>query len=278
MSEVEIICSTILILSGREGRSFLDNNWQPVEELSLPVGDALQIWQIDLKDAAALAEQCLQRLTPEERHHAEGYRVRHAREQFVIGRACIRTLLAAGATVRPEQVSIVVGAHGKPGSAGPGMNPLSFNVAHCRGMVVIAMVQTGAVGIDVERVDRGMDVMETARAALHPNELSQLEGIAEPEAQRRAFLGCWTRKEAVAKADGRGLSLPLSSFEVPVFEAGNTEVLITPSISDSGAINNPGGSYFVTDLDLDDEFVAAVAVGFPGCRIDRLVFPVNRLS
>lgn len=271
VSEAGRICSVMLVLSGRERPSSLDNNWQLVEQLTAPAGDALQVWRIDLTDAAACTERCLLRLAPEERHRADRYRVSQARELFVIGRACVRMLLAVEARVRPEQVSIEVGEHGKPESIGSRINPQSFNVSHCSGMVVIATARSGAVGIDVERVDRGIDVMETARAALHPNELCQLEGIAEPDELRRAFFGCWTRREAVTKADGRGLSLSPPSFEVPVFKANNTEVLINASIG------NLGKRYFVTDLHLEDDLVSAVAVETSNCRIDRLIFPLNLL-
>ncbi|MFD3399883.1 4'-phosphopantetheinyl transferase family protein [Kribbella sp. NPDC058693] len=60
------------------------------------------------------------------------------------------------------------------------------------------------VGLDVEKVDPGVDVDGVARVALSADEVRELaeyDGIAKA----RAFTAYWTRREAVLKATGEGL-------------------------------------------------------------------------
>ncbi|WP_344239059.1 4'-phosphopantetheinyl transferase family protein [Kribbella hippodromi] len=69
------------------------------------------------------------------------------------------------------------------------------------------------VGLDVEKVDPGVDVDGIARFALtnsEQQELGKYEGLEK--AQR--FTTYWTRKEAVVKATGEGLRGDLQA-EVP---------------------------------------------------------------
>jgi 4'-phosphopantetheinyl transferase len=106
-------------------------------------------------------------------------------------------------------------------------------------------VQTTAVTLDVARVG---DIV------LSSQETAWLETLP-PEQAHRAFLSVWSRKEAVAKCDGRGLQLPLAA--VPSgFHVGpaspDTELIMT---------EGDGCSRFtVFDLDLISTHVGAVAV------------------
>ncbi|WP_133780986.1 4'-phosphopantetheinyl transferase superfamily protein [Kribbella sp. VKM Ac-2571] len=60
------------------------------------------------------------------------------------------------------------------------------------------------VGLDVEKVDPGVDVDAVARVALTDAEMRELSGY-DGVAKARAFTTYWTRKEAVVKATGEGL-------------------------------------------------------------------------
>ena len=79
-------------------------------------------------------------------------------------------------------------------------------------MVWVALCRCAAVGIDVEKIRPLPDAAELTNQ-LHPQEREALLCLP-PAALETAFYRCWTRKEAVLKAVGMGLSMPLHSFSV----------------------------------------------------------------
>jgi 4'-phosphopantetheinyl transferase len=173
--------------------------------------------------------------------------------------------------MRPNDVPITLNAHGKPEIASAS-DALFFNVAHSRETILIALGREGRVGVDIEYLDRETDALEIARNSFTPNEFRLIEQAGDPADQRRAFFRCWTRKEAVMKADGRGLSIPLSAIEVPVAD----QAVSTPvRIAESGL----GGSelWFVTDLALGDGIAGALAVSLPKLRLRAYGLPLGRL-
>jgi 4'-phosphopantetheinyl transferase len=78
-----------------------------------------------------------------------------------------------------------------------------LSVTHSGDLVGIAVADR-PVGLDVEKVDLGVDVDAVARVALTDAEMRELSGY-DGVAKARAFTTYWTRKEAVVKATGQGL-------------------------------------------------------------------------
>jgi 4'-phosphopantetheinyl transferase len=89
-----------------------------------------------------------------------------------------------------------------------------------------------------------------------------------------AFFRCWTQKEAVTKADGRGLNLPLQSFEVPIApisaKRGGSHVQVE---TDGSTVE-----YLVSELALGEGYAAALAVQPENATVRRYRFSPSLLS
>jgi 4'-phosphopantetheinyl transferase len=102
--------------------------------------------------------------------------------------------------------------HGKPMLLPP-EEDLEFSLSHSGGRVVVAVARRASVGIDVEAIAPDRDYSDVAARVLSPPETDEL--LALPGGDRSfAFVRYWCRKEAVLKASGFGLSLPLSDLTV----------------------------------------------------------------
>jgi 4'-phosphopantetheinyl transferase len=69
------------------------------------------------------------------------------------------------------------------------------------------------LGIDVERIRPLPDALAIAEQLFADGEILALRAVPE-EARSERFFRYWTRKEAVVKSFGRGLSHPLDGFEL----------------------------------------------------------------
>jgi 4'-phosphopantetheinyl transferase len=85
---------------------------------------------------------------------------------------------------------------------------LHFNIAHSGNYVVCGVSQSGEIGIDIEQI-KTMD-MKYYLSILSPRELESLNSATRPE---DVFYNIWTKKEAIVKADGRGLGVPLNEID-----------------------------------------------------------------
>ncbi|MEM7187546.1 MAG: 4'-phosphopantetheinyl transferase superfamily protein [Bacteroidota bacterium] len=92
--------------------------------------------------------------------------------------------------------------------------PLDFNITHSGNIVICAISDTKRVGIDIEAINE-IDI-EDFHDQMTRNELKHIQSHDNPI---QAFYEYWTQKEAVLKANGGGLSVPLKSFEVIKNEA-----------------------------------------------------------
>ena len=114
----------------------------------------------------------------------------------------LREVLAAYLEAAPEAIRIVAGEHGKPELADGG---LRFNLSHSGDIALVAVARERDVGVDVERIDGRRDVLALAERALGADAAAAVR--AAPATDRVAvFHRGWTRREAVAKCAGTGLS------------------------------------------------------------------------
>jgi 4'-phosphopantetheinyl transferase len=246
----------------------MPNKWSLIDVPPPLENDEVHLWRIDLEGAAGLIDRYASFLSAEEQNRANRFRIEQARDHFTIGRACLRILLGNALGVTSSDVSISEGLHGKPGTPAFGGRSLSFNVAHSKNTILIVLGRQGDVGVDVEYTNRSTDTMEVARGNFTENESNSLAAIADPETRLRTFYRYWTRKEAVVKADGRGLFLPLASFDVSFESADSQPVDVNePSTGESKL-------YFVSDLELGDQAVGALALESSDYRVRSLIFPL----
>jgi 4'-phosphopantetheinyl transferase len=245
------------------------SNWIPVDALPPLEGDEIQLWRIQLNGTPGLCERYNSLLSPPEQAHASRFRLDQAREHFIVGRGCLRILLGNASGTDSRSIDIGTGAHGKPETHLFNASNIFFNVAHSKNTILIALGRQGVLGVDVEYFDRMTDIMEVARFNFTKGETASLAAIVDMEARKRAFYRYWTRKEAIAKADGRGLLLSLSSFDVSHDSTNLHPVRVRESAEEEGKL------YFVSDLELGDEAAGALALESPSCRVARLIFPLD---
>jgi 4'-phosphopantetheinyl transferase len=155
-------------------------------------------------------ERLFELLSADERERAARFHFARDRDRFAVGRGALRALLAAELGTDPRELRFDYGPQGKPALAG---DELQFNVSHSGGIALVAIAHRGELGIDVELDSQDLANEQIPERFFSPAEVTALRSLPA-RLQPRAFLTCWTRKEAFIKAKGDGLSLPLDSFDV----------------------------------------------------------------
>ncbi|UOY05738.1 4'-phosphopantetheinyl transferase superfamily protein [Muricauda sp. SCSIO 64092] len=104
--------------------------------------------------------------------------------------------------------SLVFNKYGRPRL--PGLSDtLDFNISHSGQFVVCAISDSIPVGIDIEKIKKiEIDSFKSYMTA------QEYRNIIYSEKSQEEFFGYWTKKEAVLKAIGRGLSMNLNGFEI----------------------------------------------------------------
>lgn len=148
-------------------------------------------------------------LAPDETGRAARFRFERDRRRYVVGRAQLRAILGAYVGRDPQELRFRYGAHGKPAlpveSAGPRLD-FSMTRSHELGMLAIQL--DADVGLDVELLRPFPEALDIAKRFFAPQEFTVLASLPAADVSA-AFFGCWTRKEAVVKSMGLGLSQPI---------------------------------------------------------------------
>lgn len=241
--------------------------WRAVSSVYTLPPDEVHVWRIILSDPPAYLDDMRRLLSADERQKADRYHFRMDHARFTVGRAVLRSLLAACLDIRSDDLQFQYGENGKPFVANPTVQmPLEFNVAHSGGIVLIALARGRAVGVDVERMRDNFDTEGVAARFFSLHERLTLKALPS-EQQFDAFFSCWTRKEAYLKAIGSGLSLPLDQFDVS-FAPGDSPRMVATRPDPAEA-----DRWELAALDVGSQYKAAIVVEGRGWRLKTLDWP-----
>ena len=162
-------------------------------------------------------------LEPAELDRMHRFHFAQDRERYAVAHANVRRILSGYLQQPPKTISFRANRFGKPELAG-NASSLHFSLSHSRTIAVLAVAQGLPLGVDVEDVRPiEQEVAATHFSAIELSYLSQLTS----DAWLDGFYRCWTRKEAVLKAEGVGLHRALDSFDVGLLPDAPAELLGT---------------------------------------------------
>ncbi|MEO3891262.1 4'-phosphopantetheinyl transferase superfamily protein [Nonomuraea sp. B5E05] len=200
----------------------------------------MEIWRIPTARPADL-DGMASWLDEHERARAANFTDAAARRRFIVSHAGMRRVLGRRMGVRPGEVRIAVGRHGKPYA--PARPDVQWNLSHSGDLALLVVAYGRSVGVDVERLRPELDQAAFARRFFPAGEAEFVDGSPE------RFAWLWTRREACVKAAGgrlaQGLRLPVNGP--------------SPALVRDPAGSLPG-TWLVLDVPVPPEFRAAAAI------------------
>jgi 4'-phosphopantetheinyl transferase len=176
--------------------------------------DEVHVWRARLDRPAEHFQELMTLLSEEECARADRFHFERHRRRFIAARGLLRVLLGDYLKGDARRVEFHYGAAGKPRLT-PDIEtpPLHFNVTHSGEIALFAFCRARELGIDVEQVRPYAHAEQIAKRFFSQRESALLQALP-PEERNAAFFNAWTRKEALLKATGKGISFGLDRVEV----------------------------------------------------------------
>lgn len=174
--------------------------------------EEIHVFAFALDPPAPPLAELEQLLSPDEADRAQRLRQARDRRRYVVGRAQLRTILGSYLDREPHELEFHYGPHGKPAlHGGGGHERVRFNMSRSHELGVVGIQLEEDLGIDLELVRPFPEALDIAKRLFAPEEYEALCSLPAAGLDA-AFFSYWTRKEAVVKSIGLGLSHPMDAF------------------------------------------------------------------
>lgn len=180
-----------------------------------PAPGVIDLWTLTL-DRPAAEVSCLSAILCDDEIDRAGRFVstRHG-DRFIVARASLRLILGSRLGIPSRELTFGYNPFGKPYLTEDAPTSLHFNLSHSGSFAMLAVSDRFPVGIDIEEIKPLKE--EVAGYFFSVREQISLRKLPT-DGYLRGFYRCWTRKEALVKGCGEGLSIPLDSFDVSIGE------------------------------------------------------------
>ena len=238
----------------------LNHLWSPAPKDLILADNEVHVWRAQLELPSSQVQWLRGILTDDELDKANRFYFEIDRQRFIAARGILRSILSRYITIYPGHLRFSYNQYGKPFLA-PDFSStlLNFNLSHSGSVALYAITRNMEIGVDVERVRSGFEYEEIAKRFFSVNEVAVLRTIPT-EKKLEAFYHCWTRKEAYIKAHGKGLSMPLDSFDVSFTPGEPPMLLLTRDEPQARSL------WTLLDLGSGTSYIGALAVKGTGCR------------
>jgi len=217
--------------------------WENIQPLDWEIRGLADIWRIPVEEDSKIIEWARPYLNPEENLRARRFVQNQDRVRFLTGRSALRLLISMYTGTRPEDIE-----YGEQENNKPFIKNLQLafyhNLAHSGDWVLIAFADS-PLGIDLELISDRFGFEEILPMVFSFHEITS---IREANVPRSRFYQLWTRKEALAKATGKGL---------------DNEIASIPSLEGTHDVNSDltgsGLSWNIFSFALTDSYYGSVA-------------------
>jgi 4'-phosphopantetheinyl transferase len=232
-----------------------------------PLDGEIHIWSARLGQLAGLRDTFAASLSPDEHHRAARFVFPEPGDRFMLGRGWVRSILSSYLAVEARDVVFQYGLQGKPYLAVPfAASGLRFSVSHSAQLLLVAVGRGAEVGVDLEWARPLPEMGSMAARYFTPGECTWLSRLP-PARRRESFFLLWVCKEAVLKADGAGLTVPLDAIETMPRATGWVELMRADDR------RSDGGRWSCRTLIPETGYVAAVAASCYPVRLLVMGWP-----
>ncbi len=148
-------------------------------------------------------EECLQ---------LQSFKSHKAASLFATSHLMLRFALKKWLPHLPFTRAFVIDQKGKPHvNSKDNSKNVQFSISHTWPVAGVALTTHKACGLDVEMCHSGKGWQDLTKNCLQVHEIEHIRSSPNPQS---AFIQCWTRKEAAAKALGLGLHWDFTTFSI----------------------------------------------------------------
>lgn len=218
------------------------------------------IFTVNLTSYINNLSKCWEYLSIKEKIQANKYYTRSLSNKYIMSHGILRYILSCYLKQYPNKVEFIYNEYGKPFLKN---SNIQFNMSHSHNMVSYIVALNCKVGIDIELHENNLNVQALANLVLTSDESKCLYSTKSQD-KLRLFYTLWTKKEALVKAIGQGLSYPINTIKV-------MESLIDKHILLTNRNNELRQKWYCYELEVPQDYSGAVVIEN---KIDKVVYLV----
>jgi len=182
----------------------------------------IHVWYININDYINSIPELISKIDKQETKRAHQFKFDKDRNCFICSHAILRILLGKYCNCDTTKITYDYTVNNKPILTYD--KNLHFNLSHSSHRAIIAFTKNRPIGIDIEYMQEKETLDNLAKRFFSSQEYNEYKLLPEQH-KTQGFYNAWTRKEAVVKAIGIGITCSLKSFSINLTPGSKAKLL-----------------------------------------------------